>query len=114
MKRLLPALVVALSGGLLAAAEPVPVAHRGLFKHAPENTLPAFAAAADLRLGFELDVRRTKDGHLVCVHDETLKRTTGVDRLVAKEVQIERRGDALADDVDLLTRLLRRDHRAGQ
>ncbi len=83
MKRTLLALLVAITGGLLVAAEPTPVAHRGLFKHAPENTLPAFAAAADLRLGFELDVRRTKDGHLVVVHDETLKRTTGDLRKVA-------------------------------
>ena len=78
-----------------SAADPIPVAHRGLFKHAPENTLPAFAAAADLRLGFELDVRRTKDGHLVCVHDETLKRTTGDPRKVADVTLAElRRLDA--------------------
>jgi glycerophosphoryl diester phosphodiesterase len=64
-------------------AEVVPVAHRGLFKHAPENTLPAFAAAADLRLGFELDVRRTKDGQLVVVHDDNLKRVAGDVRKVA-------------------------------
>jgi glycerophosphoryl diester phosphodiesterase len=74
------------SPGLLADdpfASPVPVAHRGLFLHAPENTLPAFAACLDLRLGFEVDVRRSKDGHLVCVHDDTLKRTTGDPRKVA-------------------------------
>jgi glycerophosphoryl diester phosphodiesterase len=52
------------------------VAHRGLFKHAPENTLAAFAACLDLRLGFELDIRRTQDGHLVCMHDEGVSRTT--------------------------------------
>jgi len=55
---------------------PLPVAHRGLFKHAPENTLPAFGACLELRLGFELDVRRAKDGTLVVLHDETLDRTT--------------------------------------
>jgi len=52
------------------------VAHRGLFHDAPENTLPAFAACLELRLGFELDIRRSKDGHLVCVHDDDVKRTT--------------------------------------
>jgi glycerophosphoryl diester phosphodiesterase len=52
------------------------VAHRGLFRHAPENTLPAYAACLELRLGFELDVRRSKDGHLVVVHDATLERTS--------------------------------------
>ncbi len=52
------------------------LAHRGLFRHGPENTLPAFAACLELRLGFELDVRRSKDGRLVVVHDATLQRTT--------------------------------------
>ncbi|MCA9116050.1 MAG: hypothetical protein KDA79_13265 [Planctomycetaceae bacterium] len=52
------------------------VAHRGLMRHAPENTLPAFRACLELGFGFELDVRRTSDGTLVCVHDDTLDRTT--------------------------------------
>lgn len=56
--------------------EPLLVAHRGLLRHAPENTLAAFAACMDLRLGLELDIRRSKDGQLVCVHDEDVKRTT--------------------------------------
>jgi glycerophosphoryl diester phosphodiesterase len=58
------------------AADPLPVGHRGLPRHAPENTLAAFAACLELRLGFELDVRRSKDGALVCVHDDTVNRTT--------------------------------------
>jgi glycerophosphoryl diester phosphodiesterase len=52
------------------------VAHRGLLRDCPENTLPNFAACLDLHLGFEFDVRRTADGQLVCLHDETLDRTT--------------------------------------
>ncbi|MBM3835601.1 MAG: hypothetical protein FJ403_20490 [Verrucomicrobia bacterium] len=52
------------------------VAHRGLLKHAPENTLANFRACLELRIGFEFDVRRTRDGHLVCLHDETIDRTT--------------------------------------
>ncbi len=52
------------------------VAHRGLLKHSPENTLSNFRACTELRIGFEVDVRRTKDGHLVCVHDDTVDRTT--------------------------------------
>lgn len=63
---------------------PIPVAHRGLFHHAPENTRPAFAACAHLRIGFEVDVRRTSDGHLVCVHDDTLTRTTGRNAAVSE------------------------------
>jgi glycerophosphoryl diester phosphodiesterase len=52
------------------------VGHRGLFKEAPENTLANFRACLDLRLGIEFDVQRTHDGHLVCLHDETVDRTT--------------------------------------
>lgn len=62
-----------------AAAEPGKthvVAHRGLLLHAPENTLSNFRACLELRLGFELDVERTRDGHLVCIHDATVDRTT--------------------------------------
>jgi glycerophosphoryl diester phosphodiesterase len=58
------------------ATQPLIVAHRGLLRHAPENTLANFRACLELRLGFEFDVRRSKDGHLVCVHDETVNRTS--------------------------------------
>ena len=57
-------------------SKPLVVAHRGLLKHAPENTLSNFRACMELRLGFEVDVRRSKDGVLVCVHDDTVDRTT--------------------------------------
>ncbi|HEY8505750.1 MAG TPA: glycerophosphodiester phosphodiesterase family protein [Gemmataceae bacterium] len=68
------------------ATPPIPalVAHRGLLKHAPENTRAAFGASLDLRLGFELDVRRTRDGYLVCVHDATVDRTTDGNGKVAE------------------------------
>src|SRR3954471_1374713 len=61
------------------AAEPRPlvVGHRGLMHAAPECTLAGFRACLALRVGFEFDVRRTKDGELVCLHDPTLDRTTG-------------------------------------
>ncbi len=55
---------------------PLIVAHRGLLRHAPENTLANFRACLELRLGFEFDVQRTKDGHLICIHDDTVDRTT--------------------------------------
>ncbi|MBY0230249.1 MAG: hypothetical protein K2W96_13280 [Gemmataceae bacterium] len=61
---------------LLLAADPLPIGHRGLPTHAPENTLPAFRACLALRVGFEFDVRKSKDGHLVVMHDDTLDRTT--------------------------------------
>ena len=57
-------------------ADVVAVAHRGLLRDAPENTLPGFKACLDAHLGFEFDVRRSSDGALVCIHDDTLDRTT--------------------------------------
>jgi len=58
------------------AAEPRVIAHRGLLREAPENTLASYSAALELKLGFELDVRRSRDGVLVILHDETVDRTT--------------------------------------
>jgi glycerophosphoryl diester phosphodiesterase len=72
-------LLVLLAQPASPAAEPprpLVVGHRGLPRHAPENTLAGFRACLELRLGFEFDVARTKDGHLVCVHDATVNRTT--------------------------------------
>lgn len=73
------------------AGEPLVVAHRGLLQHAPENTLANFRACLELRLGFEFDVRKTKDGQLVCIHDSTLDRTTNgtgrVDSLTLEEIR---------------------------
>ncbi|RCV52203.1 glycerophosphodiester phosphodiesterase [Marinitenerispora sediminis] len=55
------------------------VAHRGASAYAPENTLAAIEEA-DARGArtVEVDVQRTKDGHLVLMHDTTLTRTTNV------------------------------------
>ena len=58
------------------ADEPLIVAHRGLLLHAPENTLANFRACLELRMGFEFDVEKTKDGQLICIHDGTVDRTT--------------------------------------
>ncbi|NVM57641.1 MAG: glycerophosphodiester phosphodiesterase [Desulfobacterales bacterium] len=55
----------------------VVVAHRGLAAGYPENTLPAFRHALELGVGFiELDLRMTKDGIPVVIHDDTVDRTT--------------------------------------
>lgn len=53
------------------------VAHRGGSRYAPENTLPAFRLALDEGVrALECDVQRTRDGHLVVIHDQTVERTT--------------------------------------
>ena len=57
------------------------VAHRGESANYPENTMPAFEAAIEKGADeIELDVHMTKDGGIVVMHDENLKRTTGVDK----------------------------------
>jgi glycerophosphoryl diester phosphodiesterase len=65
-----------LGGPSQQAAEPILLAHRGLMAEAPENTLPAFAAALELGFSLELDVYQTRDGHVVVIHDQTVNRTT--------------------------------------
>lgn len=53
------------------------IAHRGASAHAPENTLPAFAAALEAGAdALELDIHMAADGALVVIHDSTLERTT--------------------------------------
>lgn len=54
-------------------------AHRGLWDEmSPENSLPAFQAAAEAGYGIELDVQMTRDGILVVFHDDTTDRMCGV------------------------------------
>lgn len=58
----------------------VPIAHRGLYDQArgiPENSLPAFEAAAVAGYPCELDVQLTEDGELVVVHDYELRALAG-------------------------------------
>ena len=53
------------------------VAHRGYSAIAPENTLPALAAAVLAGATFvEFDVRTTADGVPMVIHDRTVDRTT--------------------------------------
>lgn len=60
------------------AARPI-VAHRGASADAPENTLEAFRLAVEQGCdAFELDVRLTRDGEAVLMHDPTLQRTCGL------------------------------------
>lgn len=54
------------------------VAHRGASALAPENTLAAFTAALALGVAtIETDIRATRDGELVLMHDAELTRLTG-------------------------------------
>lgn len=56
---------------------PAVVAHRGSSADAPEHTLAAYQQAiTDGADALECDVRLTADGHLVCVHDRRIDRTS--------------------------------------
>ncbi len=60
-----------------APERPMVVAHRGASSVAAEHTLAAYVAAIDSGAdGLECDVRLTRDGHLICVHDRTVNRTS--------------------------------------
>lgn len=53
------------------------IAHRGASKLAPENTMPAFELAYQMKAeGIETDIQLTKDNIPVIIHDEQVKRTT--------------------------------------
>ncbi|MDD4540228.1 MAG: hypothetical protein GX617_06135 [Lentisphaerae bacterium] len=59
---------------LFACQPPRFIAHRGFTPAAPENTLAAFTAAGERAFwAIETDVRRTRDGALVCCHDPQTK-----------------------------------------
>ncbi|MGH3917324.1 MAG: glycerophosphodiester phosphodiesterase [Pseudonocardiaceae bacterium] len=56
---------------------PLIVAHRGASAHRAEHTLAAYELALDQGAdGLECDVRLTRDGHLVCIHDRRVDRTS--------------------------------------
>jgi glycerophosphoryl diester phosphodiesterase len=83
---LVPSLLLALSVALPAqpaAARPADianVAHRGASDHAPENTVPAMVEAVADRADFVgIDIRLTRDGVPVVIHDATLRRTTNAE-----------------------------------
>lgn len=53
------------------------VSHRGDWRNAPENSLSAIENAIKMGVDIiELDVQKTKDGHIILMHDRTLNRTT--------------------------------------
>jgi glycerophosphoryl diester phosphodiesterase len=58
------------------------IAHRGASGYAPEHTAAAYRLAIEQHAEFvEPDLAVTKDGVLICLHDDTLKRTTNAAEL---------------------------------
>ena len=66
-----------MTSGSGAPQRPLVVAHRGASDRIPEHTMAAYTQAIeDGADGLEADLRLTADGHLVCVHDRTIDRTS--------------------------------------
>ncbi len=87
---------------------PKVVGHRGAAAYAPENTLESFREAK--RRGatwVEIDVKLTADSVPILMHDASLKRTTGIDRLVAETRAADLPGDVptLAAAIDCFREL---------
>ena len=63
----------------MAVARTLRLAHRGDWRHAPENSLAAMHAALAIPGcdGLEFDVRRSADGVPIILHDESLERVQG-------------------------------------
>ena len=82
--------VVMLTGTVLMVASGVPetdtpkqlIAHRGASGYAPEHTFPSYDLAIEQKADFvEPDLAVSKDGALICLHDDTLDRTTNVEEV---------------------------------
>src|SRR6476661_6773106 len=55
------------------------IAHRGASGYRPEHTLASYRLAMEQHADFvEPDLAVTRDGVLICLHDDTLERTTNV------------------------------------
>jgi len=66
------------------------IAHRGASGDYPENTLPAFGAACTMGAPyFELDVHITRDGEIVVIHDDNLRRVAAHDGLIREMTMAE-------------------------
>jgi len=86
--RVVMCILVVMSSSLTAGAELpeefIVMAHRGVVtEDITENSLPALEAA--VTRGYthiEVDIRATKDGHAVCLHDNSLERTTGIGKFI--------------------------------
>jgi glycerophosphoryl diester phosphodiesterase len=68
------------------------IGHRGAKAYEPENTIRSFKKALEIGVNaVELDLRTTKDGQLVVIHDADVKRTTDgkglVNELTLKEIK---------------------------
>lgn len=83
-----PFLLVLLSSSVneaLAMKKSIVIAHRGYSKAAPENSASSIEKAIKAKSDYaEIDVQETKDGVVVLLHDRSLNRTAGLNKLVSQ------------------------------
>jgi len=76
------ALLIVATAGALAQPARQSIAHRGASGYAPEHTAAAYKLAMEQKADFvEQDLGVTRDNELICIHDDTLERTTNVAKL---------------------------------
>jgi glycerophosphoryl diester phosphodiesterase len=69
------------------------VAHRGASSYAPEHTAAAYRLAIEQGADYvEQDLAITRDGVLVCLHDESLERTTNVEERFPDRATVDAQG----------------------
>lgn len=72
----------AVLAGAVVSSTPASVAHRGASAYAPEHTRAAYELAITQGADYvEQDLGVTRDGVLVCLHDDSLERTTNVEEV---------------------------------
>jgi glycerophosphoryl diester phosphodiesterase len=88
-------LVVVLAGGsgAVAAGPKLVIAHRGASAYAPEHTRAAYEMAIAQKADYvEQDLAVTSDGQLICLHDDSLERTTNVEEVFPNRFTTDARG----------------------
>jgi glycerophosphoryl diester phosphodiesterase len=69
------------------------IAHRGASGYAPEHTSAAYKLAIEQKADFvEPDLAVTKDNVLICLHDDTLERTTNIAKVFPDRFSTSREG----------------------
>jgi glycerophosphoryl diester phosphodiesterase len=75
---LVPAILLAFGAQTMSQHKQA-IAHRGASGYAPEHSLAAYRLAIDQKVDFvEQDLGVTKDNVLICIHDDTLERTSNI------------------------------------
>src|SRR3954471_23038928 len=93
--RMLALLMLAMAASFVRPADAPKqlIAHRGASGYRPEHTFASYRLAMEQHADFvEPDLAVTKDGVLICLHDDTLERTTNVEEVYPARFSTEIKG----------------------